>query len=46
MRPGSGGECYGVGIDENIVTASIRALVNGINRLESRAAAGSESRAA
>jgi 2-isopropylmalate synthase len=24
---------YGVGIDENIVTASIRALVSGINRL-------------
>ena len=46
MRPGSGGESYGVGIDENIVTASIRSLVNGINRLESRAAAGSESRAA
>jgi 2-isopropylmalate synthase len=41
MRPGSGGESYGVGIDENIVTASIRSLVNGINRLESRAAAGS-----
>jgi 2-isopropylmalate synthase len=46
LRPGSGGESYGVGIDENIVTASIRSLVNGINRLESRAAAGSESRAA
>jgi 2-isopropylmalate synthase len=46
MRPGSGGECYGVGIDENIVTASIRSLVNGINRLENRAASGSESRAA
>ena len=25
---------YGVGIDENIITASIRALVSGINRLE------------
>jgi 2-isopropylmalate synthase len=31
----SGGrECYGVGIDGNIVTASIKALVSGINRLE------------
>jgi len=46
VRPGSGGESYGVGIDENIVTASIRSLVNGINRLENRAASGSESRAA
>ena len=27
------GECYGVGIDANIVTASIKALVSGINRL-------------
>ncbi len=29
-----GNECYGVGIDSNIVTASIKALVSGINRLE------------
>ncbi|HXE40217.1 MAG TPA: alpha-isopropylmalate synthase regulatory domain-containing protein, partial [Azonexus sp.] len=29
----SGGECYGVGIDGNIVTASIKALLSGINRL-------------
>lgn len=28
------GECYGVGIDSNIVTASIKALVSGINRLQ------------
>jgi 2-isopropylmalate synthase len=28
-----GGECYGVGIDGNIVTASIKALISGINRL-------------
>ncbi|MDR2093253.1 MAG: 2-isopropylmalate synthase [Azoarcus sp.] len=28
---------YGVGIDENIVTASIRALISGINRLGSEA---------
>ncbi|NLF55619.1 MAG: 2-isopropylmalate synthase [Thauera phenolivorans] len=29
-----GGERYGVGIDGNIVTASIRALVSGVNRLQ------------
>ncbi len=27
------GDCYGVGIDSNIVTASIRALISGVNRL-------------
>ncbi|MDD2743924.1 MAG: 2-isopropylmalate synthase [Rhodocyclaceae bacterium] len=27
-------ECYGVGIDSNIVTASIKAMLSGINRLE------------
>jgi len=27
------GECYGVGLDGNIVTASIRAIVSGVNRL-------------
>jgi 2-isopropylmalate synthase len=27
------GECFGVGIDANIVTASIKAIVSGINRL-------------
>jgi 2-isopropylmalate synthase len=32
-RPGSGNQTYGAGIDTNIVTASIRALVSGINRL-------------
>jgi 2-isopropylmalate synthase len=26
-------ECYGVGIDGNIITASIKALVSGVNRL-------------
>ncbi len=31
----SGGECYGVGMDANIVTASIKALLSGVNRLES-----------
>jgi len=39
-RPGSGVECFGVGLDPNIVTASIRALVSGANRL--RTAAGAE----
>ncbi|MEZ7910601.1 MAG: 2-isopropylmalate synthase [Propionivibrio sp.] len=28
-------ECYGIGIDANIVTASLRALVSGVNRLAS-----------
>ena len=27
------GDCYGVGLDGNIVTASIRAIVSGVNRL-------------
>ncbi len=31
--PGMPNECYGVGIDANIVTASIKALVSGVNRL-------------
>ncbi len=30
---GERSECYGVGIDGNIVTASLKALVSGINRL-------------
>ncbi len=33
-RPGSSIECFGVGLDTNIVTASIKALVSGFNRLE------------
>lgn len=33
-RPAGGSECYGVGIDNNIVTASIKALISGINRLD------------
>lgn len=45
-RAGSAGECYGVGIDANIVTASIRALVNGVNRLAASACVGSKIRAA
>jgi 2-isopropylmalate synthase len=43
-RPGER-ECYGVGIDGNIVTASIKALVSGINRMDI-AAAGSAHQAA
>jgi len=31
-RPGAGGDCYGVGIDANIVTASIKAMLSGLNR--------------
>lgn len=31
--PSGDSECYGVGMDTNIVTASIRALVCGVNRL-------------
>jgi len=27
------GDCYGVGMDANIVTASIKALLSGINRI-------------
>jgi 2-isopropylmalate synthase len=27
-----GRECYGVGIDANIVTASLKAIVSGLNR--------------
>jgi len=32
-HPGGGAECFGVGIDGNIVTASIMALISGTNRL-------------
>ena len=37
-----GGDCYGVGIDSNIVTASLKALLSGVNRIgaASRAALG------
>ena len=31
---GGGGEHYGVGIDANIVTASIKAMVSGLNRMQ------------
>ena len=45
-RPGSGRECHGVGMDANIVTASIKALVSGVNRLGSDAFANGETWAA
>jgi 2-isopropylmalate synthase len=41
-----GGECYGVGIDANIVTASIRALINGADRLAAERVPSSGTRAA
>ena len=31
--PGSGVECYGAGVDANIVTASIKAMLSAVNRL-------------
>jgi 2-isopropylmalate synthase len=31
---GQGGDRYGVGVDSNIVTASIRAILSGVNRLQ------------
>ena len=37
-RAGSSQEYYGVGIDDNIVTASIKALVSGVNRMGPAAA--------
>jgi len=37
-RPGER-ECYGVGIDANIVTASIRALIGAVNRMQRPTAA-------
>jgi 2-isopropylmalate synthase len=33
-NPAAGTECYGVGMDSNIVTASIKALVSGVNRAQ------------
>ena len=38
------GEVFGVGIDSNIVTASIKALISGINRLGISAQASRQSR--
>ncbi|HEX5277207.1 MAG TPA: 2-isopropylmalate synthase [Fluviicoccus sp.] len=33
VRPGATGAVYGVGVDGNIITASLKALVNGVGRL-------------
>jgi len=43
---GSGGDCYGVGVDGNIVTASIRGIISGVNRLGAVIAAGEQTLAA
>ena len=40
------GECYGVGIDSNIVTASIKALISGINRIDRRTGTADNKQAA
>ena len=34
-HPDGGAQCYGVGLDVNIVTATLKALLSGANRLES-----------
>jgi 2-isopropylmalate synthase len=43
---GGGSERYGVAIDTNIVTASVRALISGVNRLGVAGAMGVEQQAA
>ena len=43
---GKPGDHYGVGIDTNIVTASIRAIVSGVNRIQPAIAFAAEARAA
>ncbi|HRI92789.1 MAG TPA: 2-isopropylmalate synthase [Accumulibacter sp.] len=43
---GGGGEFYGAGVDTNIVTASLRALITGINRLEPTVPRGAQQQAA
>ena len=43
---GGGGEFYGAGVDTNIVTASLRALITGINRLEPSVPRGAQQQAA
>lgn len=45
-RAGGGYERYGVGMDANIVTASIKALLSGVNRLGPNAFVECETRAA
>lgn len=44
VRPGNGAECYGVGMDANIVAASIKALVSAVNRRGSNSFFESETR--
>jgi 2-isopropylmalate synthase len=45
-RCSGGTDRYGVGMDTNIVTASIKALISGVNRLGTGAVVSSEARAA
>jgi 2-isopropylmalate synthase len=45
-HPAGGRECYGVGIDTNIVTASLKAVLSGINRLALTRSATAEAQAA
>jgi 2-isopropylmalate synthase len=45
-QSGGGTDRYGVGIDTNIVTASIKALISGVNRLGTGVFISSEARAA
>ena len=40
------GECYGVGVDSNIVTASIKALLSGVNRIGAVQASSASEQAA
>ncbi len=42
----TGAECYGVGVDANIVTASIKALLSGINRAEATSQGRTQKQAA
>ncbi len=46
MAASGQGRTFGVGIDSNIVTASIRALINGVNRLTADSVARDGSQAA
>jgi 2-isopropylmalate synthase len=45
-RPGAGGDCFGVGIDGNIITASIKAVVSALNRAGGAALATQSARVA
>jgi 2-isopropylmalate synthase len=46
VTSGASGEHYGVGIDSNIVTASIKALISGLNRAALRQTAEEDQQAA